>query len=131
VGPDGSPQGVTATGQASVRGQGTAVRDQAIRQAVADARDQAETAAQAAGVTLGQVIDMQVSAPGYPYPLAGEATQGSAAPTPVPAPSAVPGSTTCSPPPTCIVPPSKPVPGPIPIPTGTFVSVTVTWAIAG
>ncbi len=51
--PDGSLAGVTATGQAQLEGQGDEVRDAAIAQAVADARDQADAAALAAGITLG------------------------------------------------------------------------------
>jgi Protein of unknown function (DUF541) len=68
-----SGPGLTATGQASVSGQGTNGRDQAIAQAVADATNQATAAADAAGVTLGRILDMQVSAyMAYPC-VAGEA----------------------------------------------------------
>jgi uncharacterized protein YggE len=112
---------VTATGQASLKGSGAQVRDQAIRQAVADAKRQAETAAQAAGIKLGQVIDMQISSSGFPYPLvgaagtsAGEATSGVG--------QAVPPSAPCASGTVC--------PEPIAVPVQTFVSVTVTWAIA-
>src|SRR6266511_3940112 len=66
---DGPVPGVTVTGQAALRGIGAKIRDQAIAEAVADARDQAEAAAEAAGVGLGQVIAMQISSSGYPYPL--------------------------------------------------------------
>jgi hypothetical protein len=86
-----SALGVTATGQASVKGSGANVRVQAIRQAVADAKDQAEAAASAAGIKLGQVLDIQISSSGYPYPLPREG---------------------------------------VVVPAETFVSVTVTWAIA-
>jgi hypothetical protein len=136
VGADGRPQGVTATGQASVKGRGTQVRDQAIQQAVADAKDQAQAAAQAAGVTLGAVIDIQISASGYPYPYAlgeGAGVSGQAVPSgPATVPGAEPTITSC--PPTtadCYV--SKPLPPgpPIAVPVETFVSVTVTWSIAG
>ena len=65
------------SGQASLKGEGAPVRDEAIRRAVADAKEQAEVAAQAAGVKLGQVLSMQVSSSGYPYPLeAGAASNG-------------------------------------------------------
>jgi hypothetical protein len=113
--PGGSMSGITVSGQASLKGEGTPVRDAAIRRAVADAKEQAEVAAQAAGVKLGQVLSMQVSSSGYPYPLeAGAASNG------------VDGST---------VPPGVPCPAgakctwPIPVPAQTFVSVTITWAI--
>jgi hypothetical protein len=109
-----SALGVTATGQASLKGSGVQVRDQAIRQAVADAKDQAEAAAGAAGIKLGQILDMQISSSGYPYPLAREGVaygRGSVAPSPPCASGAA-----CA--------------QPIAIPAETFVSVTVTWAIA-
>src|SRR5439155_24752485 len=67
--PNGSMPGVTVTGQATMRGAGPAIRDQAIRRAVADAKEQADAAAQAAGVKLGQVLDMQISSSGFPYPF--------------------------------------------------------------
>jgi hypothetical protein len=134
VGTDGRPQGVTATGQASIKGKGTQVRDQAIQQAVADARDQAQAAAQAAGVTLGSVIDIQVSAPGYPYPV----LEGNAASSGIAPPSVI-GSGGGAPPTTpscpstavCVAPSPVPVAPPIAEPLETFVSVTVTWSIAG
>ena len=111
----GSVPGITVSGQASLKGEGAPVRDDAIRRAVAGAKEQAEVAAQAAGVKLGQVLSMQVSSSGYPYPLeAGAASSG------------VDGST---------VPPGVPCPAgakctsPSPARIQTFVSVTITWAI--
>jgi hypothetical protein len=41
--------------------------------AVTDATDQAATAAQAAGIDLGKIVELQVSASGYPYPYPLEA----------------------------------------------------------
>jgi hypothetical protein len=135
VGGDARPQGVTATGQASLKGTGTQVRDQAIQQAVADAKDQAEAAARAAGVTLDAVIDIQISAPGFSYPYAlGEDVSGQAVPPdkPTTLPGADPSSGPC--PGTtadCLAPePGKVIP-PGAVPVETFVSVTVTWSIAG
>jgi hypothetical protein len=134
VGADGRPQGVTATGQASVKGQGTQVRDQAIQQAVADAKDQAQAAAQAAGVTLGAVIDIQISAPGYPYPSPlGEGVSGQAVPSgkPVIVPGTGPNAASCpGAAADCLAPDPVKI-SPIPVPVETFVSVTVTWSIAG
>jgi hypothetical protein len=64
---------LTVTGQANVNAQGTSGRDQAIAKAVADATDQATAAAEAAGVTLGPILEMQVFASmAYPCPLVGE-----------------------------------------------------------
>jgi Protein of unknown function (DUF541) len=132
--------GVTATGQASVRGTGQAVRDEAIRQAIADAREQAEVAARTAGVQLGKVTGMQIFAPGgYAIPMqagvasgptktgagasgfsdAGDAVTGP----PATVPSCAPGAT-------CATPLPAPVPSAIPYPLQTFVTVTVTWSIA-
>ncbi len=109
--PGGAVPGVTVTGQATLKGEGAQVRDEAIRQAVADAKEQAEVAAQAASVKLGQVLSMQISASGYPYPLEAGAGGGTAVPPSAPCPSDV----KC--PPT------------ITVPVQTFVSVTITWAI--
>jgi hypothetical protein len=118
----GSLKGVTATGQASLKGSSAQVRDQAIRQAVADAKQQAETAAQAAGIKLGQVIDMQISSSGFPYPLGvGVAGTSTGEATSVVG-QAVPPSAPCA--------FGKVCPEPIAVPVQTFVSVTVTWAIA-
>jgi hypothetical protein len=129
---NGTLAGVTATGQASVKGDGKAVRDEAIRQAVADALEQAQAAAAAGGVTLGKVIDMQISSPGYPYPLieraapaSGSAEAGSG--TGIAGGAAVTVSP-CPPEATCVEP--QVVPKPVPaVPQVTFVSVTVTWSI--
>jgi hypothetical protein len=97
---NGSIPGLTATGQSDVRGQGTAARDAAITRAVTDATDQAKTAAAAAGITLGAVIDLEISTPPVPYPLMGGASVGSA-----------------------------PSPTIVPVPYPSYVSVTITWAI--
>jgi hypothetical protein len=93
--------GVTATGQASVHGQGSTARDQAIARAVADAIAQAQSAATAAHITLGAIVDMQVSAAPNVYPVPLGSTSGGSGPTP-----------------------------PTPVQTETFASVTITWAIA-
>src|SRR5207342_2780401 len=58
----GSVQGITVTGQATIKDETTAARDAAIAEAVADATDQAKVAADAASTQLGEVLDMQVSA---------------------------------------------------------------------
>jgi hypothetical protein len=123
--PGSTSPGLTASGQASVQGQGTAARDAAIAKAVADATDQAKSAAKAAGITLGAIIDMQVSAPYFAYPMegvaagSGVASSGSAVEVP---PSGGIGYATGG---------SSPGAPPIPtrIPVQTFASVTITWAI--
>jgi hypothetical protein len=112
--PNGTLPGVTVTGQAELKGSGPKVRDEAIRMAVADAKDQAEVAAEAAGMKLGQVISLQVSGSGYPYPL-GAADAGSSS-IGVASPACEKGAV-CS-------------PTVVPQPVQTFVSVTVTWALA-
>jgi uncharacterized protein YggE len=105
-----------------LKGSSPQIRDEAIRQAVADARRQAEVAANAAGFKLGQVLSMQISSSGYPYPLEAQAGaavgSGGQASATIPAPPSV----SCAPGSAC--------PQPIDIPVQTFVSVTVTWAIA-
>lgn len=85
----GAEPGLTVVGQGEMHGQGTAARDAAIAKAVADAVDQAKTAAAAAGIQLGAIVDLQVSATPIVYPLeggAGGSTTGSIGPTTVPAP---------------------------------------------
>jgi len=69
------PPGLTVTGQATLRGAGSAARTSAIAQAVANAASQAKAAASAAGISLGRVTIMQVAAPYYRYPLAVGAAQ--------------------------------------------------------
>ena len=96
-----SAPGVTSTGQATVHGQGPAARNQAIARAVADATAQAQSAASAAHITLGAIVDMQVSAPPNVYPVAMGSASGGTDPS-----------------------------GPTPVPAETFASVTITWAIA-
>jgi hypothetical protein len=67
----GSVPGLTVMGQATIKDQGSAARDAAIAEAVADATDQAHAAADAAGIHLGAVLDMQVSAMAVVYPMEG------------------------------------------------------------
>jgi hypothetical protein len=118
-----SGPGLTVTGQASVNAQGTNGRDQAIAQAVGDATDQATAAADAAGVTLGRILDMQVYASvAYPCPVPSE-VGGTAIAGPTangggssPSPGTV-GS--CEPSVSC---PAQPC-------VGTYGSVTMTWSI--
>src|SRR5512132_2947321 len=71
----GSVPGITVTGQATIKDEGTAARDAAIAEAVADATDQAKVAADAAGTQLGEVLDMQVSAMPVVYPMMEAAPQ--------------------------------------------------------
>jgi hypothetical protein len=138
-----SPSGLTVTGQASVRGQGKEARDSAITQAVADATDQAETAANAAGITLGKIVDIELSSSGYPYPLMAadsSGAEGSAGASgtikclPGGCPEsgggiACPGVAECAPN-AIVCSDSAPCPTTIaPAPAETFASVTITWAI--
>lgn len=74
-GTTGVVPGLTTFGQATVDGQDPAARDAAIAAAVQDAMAQATAAADAAGIQLGPIIDMQVSATPYYYPMV-EATSG-------------------------------------------------------
>jgi len=117
---DGTSHGITVTGVGSVHGRGNDARDAAIARAVADATDQAKAAADAAGVTLGTVVDMQVSAPMYPFAVP-EAVSGSADAAVSSVASTEPGAmcpmTTCG-------------GGSAPMPFVPSVSVTITWAIA-
>ncbi len=119
----GSLPGLTVTGQASVNGQGTSGRDQAIAKAVADATDQATAAASAARVTLGRILDMQVSASvAYPCPLVGEVGgTGTAGPTASGGGSSAPQGTvgSCEPSVPC---PAQPC-------VGSYATVTMTWSI--
>jgi hypothetical protein len=75
--------GLTTVGQATVDGQDPPARDAAIAAAVQDATAQANVAADAAGIQLGAIIDMQVSAMPYyyPYPMMGT-TSGSSGSSP-------------------------------------------------
>lgn len=57
-------------------GQDPAARNAAIATAVQDAMAQANAAADAAGIQLGAIVDMQVSAMPYYYPMVGS-TAGS------------------------------------------------------
>jgi hypothetical protein len=65
----GSVPGITVVGQATIKDRGTQARDAAIAEAVADATDQATTAADAAGIQLGAVLDLEVSAMPMVYPV--------------------------------------------------------------
>lgn len=78
-GATGYVPGLTTYGQATVDGKDPADRDAAIAAAVQDATAQANAAADAAGITLGAIIDMQVSAAPYyyDYPMVGIATGAS------------------------------------------------------
>jgi Protein of unknown function (DUF541) len=67
----GSVPGLMVMGQATIKDQGSAARDAAITEAVADATDQAQAAADAVGIHLGAVLDMQVSAMAVVYPMEG------------------------------------------------------------
>ncbi|MGH3626681.1 MAG: SIMPL domain-containing protein [Sciscionella sp.] len=62
--------GLTAAGQATITGRGTAARDAAIVKAVQDATEQAQAAAGAAGIQLGPIVDLQISSAPMVYPLA-------------------------------------------------------------
>jgi len=122
----GGPLGVTATGQAAVTGTGAAARASAIAKAASDAASQARAAAQGAGISLGRIINLDVSVPGYPYPIPlGAAARGS-----VPAGTGVtPGAAGAA---TSGVPVSDcPVTGAkcaYPF-ASTYATVTITWAI--
>jgi uncharacterized protein YggE len=67
----GSAPGLTAMGQATIKERGEGARDAAIAEAVADAMDQAKTAADAAGIQLGVVLDLEISAMPIVYPMEG------------------------------------------------------------
>ena len=125
----GSPLGLTVTGQATVHGTGAAARAAAIAKAVTDATAQAKAAAGAAGISLGRIINMQVSAAYYPYPPPMGAASGG--PSPVPGgpgtagggPAASGRST-----PAIACPADSPCPG---YPYASMsATVTATWAIA-
>jgi hypothetical protein len=97
---NGSIQGITATGQSEVHGSGPAARDAALGRAVSDATDQAQAVADAAGITLGPPVDLQISSPPFVSPMEGQS------------------------------PPGGPAVGPtVPVPYPSFVSVTITWAL--
>jgi hypothetical protein len=124
----GRPLGLTVTGQATVRAAGSAAKASAIAKAVADAAAQAKTAARAAGISLGPVINMQVSAPYYPYPLAmgtagGRAGNGTGTPGAPSMGSLAAAGASAVPCPGLSQDPSYPC-------VSTYASVTITWAIA-
>lgn len=103
-GTGGEVPGLTAYGQAVVDGQGTDARDAAIAKAVNDATDQANAAAAAAGITLGPIVDLQISAIPVLYPMMGTAAGSS------------PGSAGTG-------------AEPQPMPYQSTVSVTITWSL--
>ena len=75
------------------------------------------------GIKLGQVLSMQISSSGWPYPL--EANAGAAVGSggqAIASPAPVPPSVICDRQSGCMAP--------SPVSVQTFVSVTVTWAIA-
>lgn len=115
----GNPLGLTLTGQAVVRGAGTAARVAAITKAVADAAGQAKAVAGRAGISLGRIINVQVSASDYPYPLPMGAAAGGTGGAP-----GVSGASACA----------TPCPGAAQCPpypcASTTATVTVTWVIA-
>ncbi|MGH2595377.1 MAG: SIMPL domain-containing protein [Actinomycetota bacterium] len=104
-GTTGSVPGLTVVGQATEDGHDTAARDAAIASAVKDATDQAQTAADAAGIQLGAIIDLEVSSMPFFTPMMGGAA----------------GSSTGSPDGGTVEPMSY----------QSSVSVTVTWALGG
>jgi hypothetical protein len=120
----GNPLGLTATGQATVHGSDAAARASAIATAVADAEAQANAAARAAGITLGRIINIEVSTPYYPYPIPfGAARAGSTtAPPAARGAGGAPGSGA----PTSACPMGSQCPYPV---VSSYASVTVTWAI--
>ena len=125
----GSPLGLTVTGQATVHGTGAAARAAAIAKAVTDATAQAKAAAGAAGISLGRIINMQVSAAYYPYPPPMGAASGG--PSPVPGgPGTAGGGPAASGrgTPAIACPADSPCPG---YPYASMsATVTATWAIA-
>lgn len=109
-GTPGAVPGLTTFGQAAIDGQGQGARDAAIAAAVKDATGQAAAAADAAGIQLGSIIDMQVSVmPSYAYPMTGTASGSS------------PGSPGGG---------GGMEPAPVPDIVQGSVSVTVTWALS-
>jgi len=108
-GTSGAVPGLTTVGQATIDGHDPAARDAAIAAAVKDATVQATAAADAAGIQLGSIIDMQVSVmPYYAYPMMGAASGTS------------PGSTGGG----------GMEPAPAPDVFQASVSVTATWALS-
>jgi hypothetical protein len=121
----GSPLGLTATGQAAVAGAGAVARASAIAKATTDAQSQAKAAAQGAGITLGKIINVVVSAPGYPYPLPMGAAAKAGIPSRTPAASGGNGAASSAGPiPACPSGAMCAYPG-----VGTYATVTITWAI--
>ncbi len=121
----GSPLGLTAIGQAWAPGAGTAARASAITRATTDAVRQARAAAQGAGISLGRIINVDVSVPGYPYPLPMGAAASAGIPSRTPAaPGANGAAQTSGPITTCPADSPCAYPG-----ASTYATVTITWAI--
>jgi uncharacterized protein YggE len=126
---DGSSPGITVTGDATVHGRGTTARDDAIARAVADATDQANAAAHAAGITLGNIVDMQVSASPYPYAVPdmpvgiSGGSPGSGAESGSSSGASSASAIGCSPTALC-------APVAVAVPFQSYASVTITWSIA-
>ena len=125
---NGSGPGITVTGQATVHGRGTTARDDAIARAVADATDQANAAAHAAGITLGSIVDMQVSAPPYPYAIPAVGAAGAEPGSSGSVSSGSSGTSVASGPMCPMSAPCAPVG--IMLPYQVDASVTITWSIA-
>jgi uncharacterized protein YggE len=104
-GATGAVPGLTAVGQATVDRQDAAARDAAIADAVKDATDQAQSAADAAGIQLGAIVDLEVSAMPFYTPMMGAASGSS---------PGSPGGGTME-----------------PMPYQSTVSVTITWSLGG
>jgi hypothetical protein len=121
----GNPLGLTVTGEATVRGNDATARSAAIASAVADAEAQAKAVAHAAGISLGRIINIEVSTPYYPYPIPlGAARAGNTTnPPPATGASGAPGSG--APTPECPAGSECAYPA-----ATTYASVTVTWAIS-
>jgi hypothetical protein len=125
--------GLTASGEGTVQGQGTSARDEAIAKAVADATDQAKAAAKAAGITLGPIVSLQVSASGYSYPYPvieqGGTATGKAVGTNTTTGVIAPIVTGVEPDTGSTSPGAPGAPGSVG-PVQTYASVTITWSIA-
>jgi hypothetical protein len=121
----GSPLGLTATGQAAVAGTGAAARASVIAKATTDAKGQATAAAQSAGISLGKIINVDVFAPGYRYPLpmGAAAKAGISGGTPA-APGGNGAASSAWPIPACPAGAMCAYPG-----ASTYATVTITWAI--
>jgi uncharacterized protein YggE len=108
-----------------VAGASAAARASAIARAAADAESQAKAAAKGAGISLGRIINVDVSGPSYLYPL----------PLGAAANAGLPGGTSAAPGSSGAASPGRPIPAcragsPWPYPgASTYATVTITWAI--